>query len=77
MNELDLVVLTRDIEEFKLKSGDIGTIVHNYKDKAGFEVEFSTAGGKTISVLTLTASDIRPFSADEILHSRDMSNLAA
>ena len=77
MKELDLVVLTHDIEEHKLKSGDVGTVVHCYDDKSGFEVEFVTAEGKTIAVLTLTTDNLRRFENTEILHARDMTPLAA
>lgn len=72
MKELDLVVLEHDIEQYNLKIGDVGTVVHCYDDKLGYEVEFVTAEGKTIAVLTLTMKDIRPFENAEILHARDL-----
>lgn len=71
--ELDTVVLTRDINKHGLKSGDIGTIVHVYQDNKAVEVEFVTAKGKTIALLTLTPSDIRPIAQDEMLHARVVS----
>ena len=77
MNELDLVVLLHDDDVHGLKSGDVGTVVHCYKDGKGFEVEFVTAEGKTIAVLTLTDAEIRPFEQSEILHVRDLTTLAA
>ena len=77
IKELDLVVLTRDIEDRSLKSGDVGTVVHCYNDNIGFEVEFVTAEGKTIAVLTLTTRDIRPFVHSKILHTRKVSPLLA
>lgn len=76
IKELDLVVLTHDIEDRGLRSGDVGTVVHSYEDKVGFEVEFVTAEGKTVAVLTLTTADIRPFDHSEILHARDVKSLA-
>jgi len=75
--ELDLVVLTHDIEDSGLKSGDVGTLVHCYSDKVGFEVEFVTAEGKTLAVLTLTGADIRPFENAEILHARSVDQMVA
>lgn len=57
--ELDTVVLTRDIRERGLKQGDIGAIVHCYSDGAAFEVEFVDAAGDTIALLTLTKTDIQ------------------
>ena len=65
----------RDIMVHGLKSGDVGTVVHCYEDKAGFEVEFVTAEGKTVAVLTLSPKDLRPFENAEILHARDMTTL--
>lgn len=77
IRELDLVVLTHDVNEHKLKSGDVGTVVHCYSDKEGFEVEFVTGEGKTMAVLTLTKADIRPFEHSEILHSRQVTSITA
>ena len=77
INELDLVVLLHDDDVHGLKSGDVGTVVHCYKDGNGFEVEFVTAEGKTIAVLTLSNAEIRAFEQSEILHVRDLTTLAA
>ena len=73
MQELNLVVLTRDVEEFGLKSGDVGTVVHCYGQGEAFEVEFVAASGETVAVLTLTPADIRPLSGREILHVRELT----
>ena len=75
--EFDLVALTHDVEEYGLKLKDVGTIVHVYTDRDGFEVEFVTAEGKTIAVLTLNAKDIRPFDKSEILHVRATEMVAS
>ena len=72
VNELDSVVLTHDIEEYGLKQGDVGVVVHRYKDGSAFEVEFVTAEGKTIAVLTLDWKDIRSLGGREILHVREL-----
>lgn len=72
IHELDTVVLTHDIEDYKLRRGDIGAVVHCYKDGAAFEVEFVTAEGKTVALLTLTQADIRPMDDKEILHAREL-----
>lgn len=69
--------MTHDYEKHGLKSGDVGTVVHCYKDQKGFEVEFVTAEGKTVAVLTLTNADIRPFEQSEILHVRGLEPLEA
>jgi hypothetical protein len=73
IKELDSVVLTHDIEEYGLKNGDIGAVVYCYSDGNAFEVEFITAEGKTIVVLTLTSTDIRLMSNKEILHVREFA----
>ena len=73
IKELDPVVLTHDVEDYDLKAGDVGAVVHCYEDGLGFEVEFVTAEGKTLALLTLTTADIRPIDQTEILHVREVS----
>lgn len=73
ISELDTVVLMHDIDEYELKKGDVGAVVHCYTDGKAFEVEFVTAEGTTIAVLTLTEADIRPMIKSEILHARDLA----
>jgi hypothetical protein len=77
MEELDLVVLTHDMADHGLQCGDLGTIVHRYTDGQAWEVEFLTAEGRTVAVLTLTLADIRPMARHEILHVRELSPTAA
>ena len=60
IRELDTVVLTHDIEQYSLKQGDVGAVVHCYDDGVAFEVEFVTAESKTVALLALTPADIRP-----------------
>jgi hypothetical protein len=40
IHELDVVALTHDIEEYGLKQGDRGAVVHCYRDGQAFEFEF-------------------------------------
>ncbi|OGP75366.1 MAG: DUF4926 domain-containing protein [Deltaproteobacteria bacterium RBG_16_49_23] len=75
VQELDTVVLTHDISEYGLERGDIGAVVHCYKDNLTFEVEFVAADGKTIAVLTLHQADIRPISGREVLHTRELAEV--
>lgn len=77
IKELDTVVLTHNIEEYGLKKGDIGAVVHCYADGSAFEIEFVTAEGRTLAVLTLTSEDIRLMSNREILHVREIIHQAA
>ena len=73
--EHDVVVLTRELPELGLKQGDVGAVVHRYTAGEGYEVEFVTAEGKTIAVVTLTADDVRPFAGKEILHARTVPSV--
>jgi len=77
IRELDLVVLNHNVEGSDLKMGDVGVVVHCYDDSVGYEVEFVTAEGKTIALLTLTSADIRPIQPSEILHVRQVASAFA
>jgi hypothetical protein len=72
IKEHDLVVLKHDISDHELRGGDIGTIVHCY-EAGDFEVEFVSAGGHTVAVLSLSRNDLREMGASEILHVRDLA----
>src|SRR5215467_2326273 len=72
-DELDLVVLKRDLPEMRLAAGDVGTVVLVHRQGAGYEVEFTTLSGETVAVVTLDASDVRPVEAREIVHARAVS----
>lgn len=65
-NELDTVVLLRDLPEAGLRIGDLGAVVQAYGSEA-VEVEFVTASGRTQALLTLPVSDIRPVRDDDLL----------
>ena len=73
IHELDLVALTRDVPEHGLQSGDVGAVVHCYGNAATVEVEFVTAAGGTIAVLTLGAADVRPMQGEQVLHVRELA----
>lgn len=73
IHELNTVVLAHDVPEHSLKKGDVGAVVHCYPDSTAFEIEFVTADGRTLAVLSLTGQDIRPFRSGEILHARELA----
>jgi hypothetical protein len=75
IHELELVALTRDFPEHDLQIGDVGTVVHCYQDRTALEVEFVTAAGKTIAVLTLDAANVRPMQGGQILHVRELASV--
>jgi len=60
IHELETIILSCDVEEYNLRSGDIGTAVHVYDNNAAYEVEFIARSGETLAVLTLTPEDVRP-----------------
>jgi hypothetical protein len=77
IQEFDRVVLAEDIPSKKLKKGDIGTVVLVYPKAAlsktksvGYEVEFFTLDGKTFTVETLKADQVRPAKTNEVAHVR-------
>ena len=71
--ELALVALTRDLPEHDLQAGDVGTVVHCYQGGGAFEVEFASASGRTIAVLTLDRAALRPLGGGDILHVRELA----
>ncbi len=76
ISELDTVALTHDIPEHNLKKGDMGAVVHCYKNNSAFEVEFVTADGNTIALLMLNRSDIRNINGKEVMHARELMQIA-
>ena len=48
IKELDTVVLSRDLPEYDLNSGDIGAVVHRYAKGSAYEVEFVTGGRRAL-----------------------------
>ena len=72
IRELDTVVLSRDLPDCGLKRGDIGAVVHSYKQGEAFEVEFIIGHGGTLAVVTLNIKDVRLMDDKEILHVRSL-----
>jgi len=70
IRELDRVVLTTDLPEEGLETGDIGTVVLVHRDAKGYEVEFTTLDGNTFAVVTVLAGQVRPAQARELAHAR-------
>jgi len=71
--EHERVVLTTAVPAEGLEAGDVGTIVHAYRDGEAYEVEFVTLDGHTAAVVTLEASQVRPVNAGEIPHARQLA----
>ena len=73
IKEHDRVVLTTSVPASGLEAGDVGAVVHVYKDGEAYEVEFVTLDGHTAAVLTLEASQVRPISRRDITHTRELT----
>jgi hypothetical protein len=74
IRELETIVLTRDIPEHGLAKGDVGAVVHCYAGVEAYEVEFVTADGRTVAVLSLEESEIRSMARGETLHVRELAS---
>ena len=72
IRELDRVVLTSDLPEHGLKSGDVGTVVLVH-DGRGYEVEFVALDGETLAVTSVFPHQVRPIGHREIAHARPLN----
>ena len=72
---LETVVLNCDLPERRLQKGDLGAIVHIYEPD-GLEVEFVSAAGMTEALVTLTESDVRAVSDDDLITVRQLDRSA-
>lgn len=72
MKELDDVILAEDLIEHGLAKGDIGTVVLVHGKGKGYEVEFATLDGETITVVTLSAAQIQTVKHHQIAHVRNL-----
>ncbi len=70
IREHDRIVLTSDMPAESLVAGDVGTVVHIYRDGAAYEVEFATLTGQTAAVATLRADQVRAIGARDLAHAR-------
>ena len=61
----------RDNEQNAPEAGDVGVVVHVPRNGQAFEVEFMTLDGNTLSVETLTATQICAARNRDIPHVRE------
>ncbi len=73
IREHDRVVLKTPVPAEGLEAGDVGAVVHVYRDGQAYEVEFLTLDGRTAAVVTLEADQVRPVHKREITHARELS----
>ena len=74
MKEHDRVALAATVPAEGLVAGDVGTVVHVYRDGQAYEVEFTTLEGKTAAVITVEATQVRPVGKREITHARELAS---
>jgi hypothetical protein len=72
IKELDSIVLTVDLPEYRLRKGDVGTIVLAHGNR-GYEVEFVALNGETLAVVSLERSQVRPIGRGEIANARSVA----
>jgi hypothetical protein len=73
IKEHERIVLTRPVPNEGLEAGDVGTVVHVYRDGSAYEIEFTTLDGRTAAVVTVEAADVRPVNRREITHARELA----
>jgi hypothetical protein len=73
IQELDTVVLTRDIPAERLRKGDLGAVVFVHQDGAAYEVEFVTLDGQTLALVALPADAVRAATGRELPHAREVA----
>jgi hypothetical protein len=73
----DRVALIHDLAENGLKAGDVATIVeivpHPSGGRDGLVLEISNALGESLQVVIVTADDVEPLNANEILSVRQIA----
>ena len=74
IKEHECIVLTRSLPAEGLKAGDIGTVVHIHKGGMGYEVEFMTLAGETITVVAVARNHVRSIARRDIAHVRELQS---
>ena len=65
--------MTVPVPDESLKAGDVGTVLHVYKDGLTFDVEFVALDGHTTAVATLEAGKVRPVTSRDMTHAREIA----
>ncbi|MGD0536589.1 MAG: DUF4926 domain-containing protein [Verrucomicrobiota bacterium] len=73
IKEHERVVLKAVLPRDGLEAGDVGTVVHVYRDGLAYEVEFTTLDGRTTAVVTVEAAQVRTVGRREITHARELA----
>ena len=73
--QLQTVVLNRDLPTHGLRRGDLGAVVQVYEPD-GLEVEFVSAAGKTEAIVTLREADVRAVADGDLIAVRRLDRSA-
>lgn len=73
VKELEQAVLTVDLPDEGLIVGDVGTVVDITKNGEAVSLEFFSFAGKTVAVVLVGINQVRPVSANEVIHARERS----
>ena len=66
------VVLLTDLPESGLVAGDVGVVVHVYRNGEAYEVEFVRYDGSPSGTVTLTADQVRAAGSRDVPHVREL-----
>ena len=70
----DRAVLMKDLPEESLRAGDVGVVVEHYEARGdspeGYELEFFSARGETVAVVSVPATAVRVAESHELLSVR-------
>ncbi len=72
LTEHQRAVLLAPLPADGLEAGDVGTIVHVYRDRQAYEVEFVALDGHTRAVATVEASQVRAVTKTDMTHARQI-----
>jgi hypothetical protein len=70
IKEHDMVALTVDLPDMALEAGDMGVVVGISPSGEHYELEMFTADHKTLDVISVHRSQVRPLGKADILHAR-------
>lgn len=73
--ELETIILKHDIKKHGLRKGDMGAVVNVYAGGKAAEVEFVTATGRTVALVTLESKDVRDIAQNDLLSVRGFSSI--
>ena len=67
------VVLLTDLPESGLMAGDVGVVVHVYRNGEAYEVEFVRYDGSSSGTVTLKADQLRAAGSKDVPHVRELA----